>query len=518
MFAFRGHDRSSDGEPLTFSASVQRKDRVYAAALDSTGHHMAVGGRDKMVAMYKLRPDEVEEGDHASDDSSFKASGPQVNLLWQLNSDDFVYCVCVSPTLEICAYGGISRSFVVVHGLTGLKLFQLSLPASIWCCQTYISPEGTINLVVGGEFPTIYIVNPFAKKVLDEFPLGVETTFSVSITHDSLCYSSGHFACMLGANGQYSWSDVPSFQLMTEYISRMISEERETLFRCVKTICDRHPQVINLTDEPPMMGSEEGVSLVQWVTENTSAAGLLEILLEGSSGSSSASYLGIGRDIEGASAISVAIEQGKWSHMRLLLSAVVAKHRILRLPGPMDAVFSCFQHWAMRFPSDFLHLISSMPLQPEPEIMGGSQASDVTLPHMLIRGSSARCPLHLWRDDLHHFRQTSTSRGIIDPNTSRNFRRRSSLYAASGGKVEALQEGFGRGTPSGPQAMRIPFASDGHSELLHSAAELGRPQFRHRIRDQREKWRRMHTSRASGTEIQPDFRLPTARCGILRWG
>eukprot|EP00966_Prymnesium_polylepis_P257860 5956832-Prymnesium_polylepis.1 len=115
----------------------------------------------------------------------------------------------------------------------------------------------------------------------------------------------------------------------------MISEERETLFRCVKTICDRHPQVMNLTDEPP--SSEGGVPLVQWVTENTSTAGLLEILLEGSSGSSSTSYLGMGRDVEGASAISVAIKQGKWSHMRLLLSAVVAKHSILRLPGPMDA-------------------------------------------------------------------------------------------------------------------------------------------------------------------------------------
>ena len=53
-----------------------------------------------------------------------------------------------------------------------------------------------------------------------------------------------------------------------------------------------------------------------------------------------------------------------------------------------------------RFPADFLTLIGTTPLQPEPEILGGKELHDVVLPGMLIRGSSSRCPRNLWDDDL----------------------------------------------------------------------------------------------------------------------
>eukprot|EP00966_Prymnesium_polylepis_P253313 5854719-Prymnesium_polylepis.1 len=43
---------------LTMSAVIQRTDRVYAVALDCTGRHLAIGGRDKRVAMFDLRPHE----------------------------------------------------------------------------------------------------------------------------------------------------------------------------------------------------------------------------------------------------------------------------------------------------------------------------------------------------------------------------------------------------------------------------------------------------------------------------
>eukprot|EP00966_Prymnesium_polylepis_P186561 4324785-Prymnesium_polylepis.1 len=40
---------------LTAAVTVQREDRVYGAALDGPGRHLAVCGRDKMVAMYDLQ-------------------------------------------------------------------------------------------------------------------------------------------------------------------------------------------------------------------------------------------------------------------------------------------------------------------------------------------------------------------------------------------------------------------------------------------------------------------------------
>ena len=64
---------------------MQRADRVYAVSLDSRGKHMAVGGRDKMCALYDMEPavDDTEDEEpppQAGGAASPESSGPKLSL------------------------------------------------------------------------------------------------------------------------------------------------------------------------------------------------------------------------------------------------------------------------------------------------------------------------------------------------------------------------------------------------------------------------------------------------------
>ena len=64
---------ASSSAVLTEVASVKLTDRCYSVALDSTGSHMAVGGRDKRVALYLTQTKQ---------------------LLWEVSAEDFVCNRC----------------------------------------------------------------------------------------------------------------------------------------------------------------------------------------------------------------------------------------------------------------------------------------------------------------------------------------------------------------------------------------------------------------------------------------
>ena len=112
--------------------------------------------------------------------------------------------------------------------------------------------------------------------------------------------------------------------------------------------------------------------------------------------------LGLLRDFDGQSVLDAAVGLGKWAHMRLLLRALT-EQRVLYLPSPMRVVSDTFPQWATKFPTDFLQLVGTMPLQPEPEVMGGLLLQDVMLPRVLVRGSFWRCPRALWLGDLERY-------------------------------------------------------------------------------------------------------------------
>merc|ERR1711965_627242 len=59
---------------------------------------------------------------------------------------------------------------------------------------------------------------------------------------------------------------------------------------------------------------------------------------------------------------------------------------------------------AHKYPLDFLAFLSNFELQPEPEVLGEIDASDVMLPRRLTVGSTERCPRGTWDSQLHEYR------------------------------------------------------------------------------------------------------------------
>eukprot|EP00966_Prymnesium_polylepis_P186562 4324785-Prymnesium_polylepis.2 len=255
-----------------------------------------------------------------------------------------------SHDLEICGFGGTARTLIVVNGRTGTKLFQVfgshagtqqslqrsavtsrrhalivqvPFPSTVWSVTSHTNAAGSVNIAVGGVHPLCAVLimsaapeSAFAllrrRAVEFELPVGRET-YAIHLAKDSLCYTNGRSAYMYGGGGtQYSWTDMPSFNVMVELISTLISDE-ETLLRCIRTIVSRYPAVVNLTNS--MKDPERGTSLMQWVIEYCSSSRLLGVLLQANCA------IGIVDDHEGRNGFTTAIEQGKWAHMRLLLSA-----------------------------------------------------------------------------------------------------------------------------------------------------------------------------------------------------
>jgi hypothetical protein len=69
----------------------------------------------------------------------------------------------------------------------------------------------------------------------------------------------------------------------------------------------------------------------------------------------------------------------------------------------MSLVMQCFEVMAARYPRDFLHLLTHMPLEPEPEVLE-MDCNDVMLPQMLIVGSQSRCPRGVWEPKIAQYR------------------------------------------------------------------------------------------------------------------
>ena len=92
---------SRGSEVLTEVCRMRRADRVYAVALDQTGGHVVVGGRDKRVAMF-----DTDRGE----------PGREVEpvLIWEMVADDFVYCVALSSDMQYVAFGGTAKKVNVL--------------------------------------------------------------------------------------------------------------------------------------------------------------------------------------------------------------------------------------------------------------------------------------------------------------------------------------------------------------------------------------------------------------------
>ena len=76
-------------------------------------------------------------------------------------------------------------------------------------------------------------------------------------------------------------------------------------------------------------------------------------------------HIGLQPDGYGRTALHIALEQGKYALLRVMLRALL-RRRFTVVPSTMGYVSGCFATLAAKYPRDFLHLISHMPLQEEP--------------------------------------------------------------------------------------------------------------------------------------------------------
>ena len=161
-----------------------------------------------------------------------------------------------------------------------------------------------------------------------------ETTFDISMTNDSLGYTNGARTTMLGAGGQhYGWDEKPSFQVVAGLIMSLLSVEHQ-LLKTVKLIIDHHPSVINLS-APEVAG---GGSLLHFIILNTNHPDLLELML------SADCRIAMALDRYDRSLMKIAVENGKWRSLQLILSALHQK-RFSVIPTPMHVSTSRYSEW-----------------------------------------------------------------------------------------------------------------------------------------------------------------------------
>ena len=114
------------------------------------------------------------------------------------------------------------------------------------------------RMVIGGECPTITVYDLASRCDVLQLPVK-ETTYSIAITPDALCYTNGTAASMYGKGGTaYGWRDPPSFGVVASLITNDILSQ-EQLLHCTQLVIDAHPAVVNARDP------ETGASLLQFV-------------------------------------------------------------------------------------------------------------------------------------------------------------------------------------------------------------------------------------------------------------
>eukprot|EP00966_Prymnesium_polylepis_P242683 5612170-Prymnesium_polylepis.1 len=178
-------------EVLVEVASACRGDRCYSVALDATAEHMAVGGRDKLVALYKTRPTQ--------------------RLLWEVVAEDFVYAVALSNDLQYCVYGGPFKRVVVLDGSTGVPLVTHAYGGVIW---SLVLLQGTSVCAVGGDSGLLSVLDIGACTELLQLPVS-DVVYSLTLTECGLGYTNGHRASLLGAGGHdYTWREQPDHSVV----------------------------------------------------------------------------------------------------------------------------------------------------------------------------------------------------------------------------------------------------------------------------------------------------------------
>ena len=418
---------------LSLRAVIVRPDKVYAVAPNADASKLFVASRDRTVAMLELPEADGKTEDTAAaprESTSYmpsedrrRGTGPALSaaplpaprvdvaamraekvgagaaVLFEKRTDDLVYSVAISPDERVCAYGGRSMNVLVLDAVSGRQLFYVSTSGSIWSVRlldysTSPAANPQLKMLYGGEFPHITVIDVNSRKEELHMPVA-EGTYGVDLTTQALAYTNGMRASVYGRPGaHYAWHDPPSFH----YVSQLLLKQQQRLTTdnyvdLVRNVVQRHPAIVNLKDPT------SGVSLVQLAVEGSCHPRIVECLLRVDC------RVGLQPNLRGLTAIDTALQLGDASALRALLGALLSG-RFSPSPAGMRLVTDAFEALATKYPHEFLHFVSSMPLHSEPEVFL-SETQNVRLPHnrpFLVGGDEARCPRGLWEDVLHKYR------------------------------------------------------------------------------------------------------------------
>ena len=365
--------------------------------------------------------------------SQAEAVGGEAVTMWEKRTDDFVYSVALSPDERICAYGGRSMSVCVVDALSGRHLYAVPTNGSIWSVRLLdqsVSPAmpPALKLLYGGEFPHLCVIDVTSRQEELHMPVA-EGTYSVDLTPQALAYTNGTRASIYGKAGHhFAWHDPPSFQ----YVSRLLLKQQHRLTTdshvdLIRLVVSRHPAIVNLQD------AQTGVSLVQLAVEGSCHPRIVDCLLRVSC------RVGLQPNLRGLTALDTALQLGDAAALRALLAALLSG-RFAPTPHGMRLVTDAFEALATKYPHEFLHFVSSMPLQSEPEIFL-TETQNVRLPHtrpFLVGGDESRCPMGLWEETLHRYRVEFQDElaGLLEQVARRH---------GGGGGAAAVRDARGRG-------------------------------------------------------------------------
>ena len=366
---------------------------AYCVALDASGAHCVVGGRDRYVAMYHC-PQPLH-GRAPSRESVARQE-------WISMHPDAtrIYAVTVSSDLQYCCFGGLAKSVCVANGMTG-ELFY-TLPADGRTLSLSLLEGSGSNprpmLAFSGEFDSVQVVDVAEQHVVMRLPTEeAESTLSVALSPSSCAFSDGSRVLAYGQGGQHSSrDDPPAFGFIARLVRDAAAEqglESNASMEALEMMLAAHPSAVNARD--PRLGT----TLLQYAM-GFADPHLLDLLLRRSE-----CRIGLHPDRHGITPLHVALEPGRQQLLQLLLSNMINGRFTLATAGAMQTLSSCWAKMSESYPHEFLAYVSQVELEPEPEVLGDA-LTNVVLPNgkKKVVGSDVRCPRGIWDDKLDEYR------------------------------------------------------------------------------------------------------------------
>ena len=184
---------------LTEVCVVTRTDRVYAVAVDTSGKRLAIGGRDKCVAMYDT-PAPRTAAAAAAAGVDVDAPRPDAVKLWEHQSKDFVYR-SISRTISASARTEAPRRWWWSRGADWARAATDSGDGTVWSVSTLVERTTCAWHSAASARPSSCIRWTNGKKCWNSVE---EVVYDVGVTADALAYANGRRASMYGKGGTQS--------------------------------------------------------------------------------------------------------------------------------------------------------------------------------------------------------------------------------------------------------------------------------------------------------------------------